>query len=588
MTSARRFEDVSRIIALVLIAAVLWCYVYNRWTWEAWQTPLEYGLKPADGDTLSVLAYIKSAMDGHFWPLLLKNDPRLGAPFGGNWNDWPLVEQLIFFSTGTAARVIGLFPAINAAVLFAYILAAVTFYAVCRALKCDWRWAFVGGLIFAFARYSFARQVHHLQVLYYWHIPACMLVVWWLFSSQGIRRGETRFWVAAVIAAITGASHPYYTNMFVQLAGIACLTQFLRGNRRSAFAGALIIAIAIGVFLLMCGNVLYYWFAYGPNDQAVVRNFGQLELFALKPLDMIMPPPDHRLSIFANFAQNYFHDVFVPGEAPLSNYLGLAGIAALGYLIYLSLRRLLEVPGRVPPLETWVVFWIVLYSVVGGFNCLIGSAGLQLFRSSDRYSIFILTIVLTYGIRRLSQIRWQGISGYLIPSVVLIIALYDQMPVPPSLQEIRAVDDVISADRQFVADMDRKLPKDAMVFQIPVMWFPEDLGGKVPAYDHFRPYLYSKDLKFSFGSCKGRPEADWQRDLLTMDFPSVVAALESYGFSAIYINRNGFQDKGEEIVRTLASLGRTEIIESPSGDRISVVLTPSRYPIKPFLMGTRH
>ena len=66
-------------------------------------------------------------------------------------------------------------------------LQAVAFYAVCRALNCEWRWAFVGGLVFAFASYSFARQMHHLQVLYYWHIPACMLVVCWLFSSEGIR-----------------------------------------------------------------------------------------------------------------------------------------------------------------------------------------------------------------------------------------------------------------------------------------------------------------------------------------------------------------------------------------------------------------
>src|SRR5207302_980335 len=143
----------------------------------------------------------------------------------------------------------------------------------------------------------------------------------------------------------------------------------------------------------------------------------------------------------------------------------------------------------VPPLETWLILWIVFYSVVGGFNCLIGSAGFQFFRSSNRYSIFILTIVLIYGVRQLSQINWRGISGYLIPAIVLIIALYDQMPRPPSFEEIRAVDAVISADRQFAAEMEGRLPKGAMVFQLPIMSFPEDLGGPIPAYDHFRPYL---------------------------------------------------------------------------------------------------
>ena len=575
--------ETGRVCALLFLSIVIWCYAYNRWTAETWGVPLEYGIKGFDADTPGLLSNIKSTMDGHFWPFFLKNEPSLGAPFGANWNDFPLVEQLIYFFAGSLGMAIGLFPAVNFTVLFAHLLAAVMFYLVCRTLKCDWHWAFIGALVFAFSEYPFARSVHHLQVLYYFNVPLCLLVVWWLSSAEGLRIGEKRYWFAIAVAAVTGALHPYYTNMFVQLALIACAVKWLRGDRKTVLAGLSILAVSGAVFLLMCGNVFYYKFVYGPNPTALTRAFHWLEFSALKPLEMVMPSPDHRLPLFANFATNYFKSVFVPGEVPPSSYLGLAGIAALGWLVYVSLKRMLMKPPQLPPLEAWQVLWIVLYSVVGGFNCFAGAAGIQLFRSSNRYSIFILAIVLIYAVRQLSLLKLRGAGAFLLPAGIAIFALWDQTPRPPTMEQIRTLGSVVDADRQFVREMEERLPKNAMIFQLPIMNFPEEPIPGVAAYDHLRLYLHSKNMRFSFGDSKGRPESSWQQDLAKMEFGSAVDAMEYYGFSAIYINRNGFADKGESILQFLAKTGRNEFITNALGDRVCVILNPSSHPIKPYI-----
>ena len=57
-----------------------------------------------------------------------------------------------------------------------------------------------------------------------------------------------------------------------------------------------------------------------------------------------------------------------------------------------------------------------------------------------------------------------------------------------------------------------RLPPGAMVFQLPVMAFPEvapahNLGD----YEHFRPYLATRALRFSYGMLKGRSRHRWVR-----------------------------------------------------------------------------
>ena len=584
-------RETRSLLALATVAAILAITSYGRWDAQSWNTPVEYGNLGYDADTMAVLAQIKAASQGDFPPLLTKTVPQLGAPFSANWNDAPMIEQLLFWLTGCLASASSLFFAANAMVLFSHVLAALCFYAVCRALHCDLRWSFAGAIIFAFARFPFTRQLHHPQVLYEWHVPACLLVGWWLLDGHGFKLRDQRFWIAIAIAVITGVQHPYYTNMFVQLTGLACLVQWARGNRPAAIAGLAVCGAAMAAFLLMCGNYLFYKVAYGSNPSGLIRMFQWLEFYALKPLDMLMPPPDHRFGPFAALAQRYFKNVMVPGETPPSSYLGIVGIGSLAWLTAISVRNAIARPPQNLPREAWQILWIVAYSIVGGLNCLVGVFGLQLFRSANRYSIFILAILLIWAIRQLSKIRlpdaanWPDAAQWAIPAVVVGIALWDQVPPPPTAAQIDAIAKRVDSDRQFTRELESRLSPGGMVFQLPAMKYPEQPAPGVSASDHFRPYLYSDTLRFSFGSFTGRPDTAWQEPLLKADLSGVIRDLEKYGFGAIYINRAGFQDGAAAVLKALGEVGRKEAFASPQGDLVAVMLTPAEKPELPPLGG---
>ena len=52
--------------------------------------------------------------------------------------------------------------------------------------------------------------------------------------------------------------------------------------------------------------------------------------------------------------------------------------------------------------------WILLYSAVGGINGVIGAFGFLLFRSTTRYVIFLLCIILMFAVKRLSTVKFKS------------------------------------------------------------------------------------------------------------------------------------------------------------------------------------
>ena len=559
---------------LSLLCALVFCHVYNRFDLQTWRTPIEYG--DADtADAKAILAATKAASEGHIWPLLQKRIPELGAPNEANWSDFPSGDETLICAGGLLARVVGLFPAVNLMTLLAHILAASAFYFACRAMRCDWVWSFAGALVFAFTRYSFAHGEHHLALIYYWHLPLCLLVCRWISTGSGLRFSTRRYLFALAVAVAAGAQNVYYANLFIQLAALGAFFRLLRNGWKPALPAATVAAAAVFTFLLLRTDTFYYRHLYGPNPDAIERSYGWLEYFGLKISDFFVPPPDHRIPFFAGFGQNYFTEVVLKGETPPACYFGLAGIASLAWLVVVSARRVLKNPSRGLPLEAWQILWILFYAMVGGLNAIIGSLGFLLFRSTTRYCIFIEAIVLLFAARRLSAwSRKTPRPGIFAAAAVCAaaVAVWDQSPPQLAKDKIAETEARVSSDRTFTAKMEGRLPAGAMVFQMPVMDFPESPVDGVAAYDHFRPYLYSKRLCYVFGSVQGRDWDDWQEDVEDMTISEAVPALEKMGFAAVYVNRDGYADKGAKLLGEFRAAGRGDIIESPMGDLFCVFL----------------
>ena len=573
--------DLLRAIALAILTALVWCTIYNRWTVETWKTPLAYLSDPAQGDVMHILAKTRAARDGHHWPFLFTNIPELGAHFIAYWDDYPMSEKPLFCLMGLLAKIFGIFIGANLTVMIGQMLAAISFYAACRLLDCDWVWSFAGAMIFALSRFAFSHGLHHITILYFWHVPLCLVVCRWLFHGEGISFGERRFIFALIVAFVTGVQHVYYANLFIQFIFFGGLVQGLRHGWRAAWPAITIIGVTLVAFLLMEANTIAYQLIHGENFMALDRSYKWLEIYGLKLVDLVIPPPDHPFPPFADWGAGHLREVVLsPGELPISGYIGLVGLTALGWLVVASFRRVMN--KELPPLEAFLILWIIIYAGVGGINGIGGTLGLLLFRSTTRYSIFILCIVLMYAIMRLSVTRWKNpYTTYIAAILITCFALWEQTPPIVSKADLDATAAMVASDRQFTENMEAQLPPHAMVFQLPFMEYPETPVSGVGAYDHFRPYLYSHNLRFSYGSEKGRPEQDWQRQLTQIPLRDAVNALESYGFSAIYLNRHGYADQGVAFIEAFADLGYKSVIESPQHDLVCVLIKPSPRPVLP-------
>jgi len=586
---------------LLLLVGLAWCAANGIWTLERLAEPTAY-LDPEKADVVHALAMLKASAQGEFPLVAWKSVEQLNAPYSANWNDWPMVEELQILVSGLLSWLLGLFAGLNIAMLLGNVLASATFYGVARHLECRPTWAFVSALAFGLAPFIFAQSPYHITCEWVWHVPLFLLVWRWASTEPGIVPWSRQFWQAGGIGFLTGCLNPYFTNALCQLTLLGAGVQWLRNRSRPAFLSALaVVAAAATAFAFMNLDTWTYKLVHGPNQGALVREYKWMEIYGLKIKDLFIPPVTHRGEAFAKFSQA--HRPVAPLLDEGASYQGLVGLACLLWLVGTSARLMLTGREKDVPIEVWQVLWIVLMFTTGGLNALIAATtGFTMFRAGCRYSIVILAITLLWAARRLSAV--QAASEAAHPDgatkslwtagavVACLVILWDQVPRAPTAEEVTTIARQVEADREFTEKMEAALPEAAMVFQLPVMEFPESPTPGVPPYDHFRPYLYSKNLRYSFGSMKGREREKWQLALQGLMFQGatlnqesqtiqfntgnvsrVVDELKKIGFAAIYINRNGFPDRAKGLEEALLELGYSKPpIRNATGDLACIVL----------------
>jgi phosphoglycerol transferase len=573
---------------LLVVVGWSWCDAYGIRSEADWAQPLAYTEDPEKSDVIGTYAGLKAAAAGNMLPLAWKRVDELGAPFGSEWSDWPMIEELQFAFFGLLARIFGVFTGLNLGMLSGHLLAAATCYVVARVGGCLPNWSFVAGLAYGLAPFLFAQSPHHFQVQWAWHVPLFALVWRWVATAPGLEWGTPRFRWAIGIGFLTGLMFIYYTNVFCQLVLLGALVLYAQGRSRPALlaAAAVIGAAAAAVVLMSLDTWTFAWW-HGPNRGALVREYKWLEIYGLKLVDLVVPPVTHRSGIVAALARG--HHQAAPLLDEQASYLGFVGLAAVGWLAWSAVSALVRRRQEAVPMEAWQVLWIVLMFTTGGLNAIVGAFGITMFRASCRYSVVILAIALIWAARRLSDMqaaRGRPVSGaagagggelawIAAPLACCLIVLWDEVPRPPTRELREHVARLVAADREFTEKMEGTLPPGAMVFQLPIMEYPEAPVPGIPPADHLRPYLFSRQLRYSFGAMKGRERDRWQRQIATIDLPQSLAELRRRGFAALLINRNGFPDRGRAIEDTLrGQRGTGPAIESAAGDLVCIPIGP--------------
>lgn len=600
-------RDLGALLVLVAVTALCWCAAFGKWDRDAWNRPSEY-LDIEYCDFVGTVTMIKAIAEGEVMPFGWKRIANLGAPERADWNDSPLVEEAQFGLFGLLSRWLGLFAGYNVGLMLGHVAAAVTFYLVARWSACSLPWAFLAALAYGLAPYMFAQSPHHITCEYAWHVPLFLLVWRWVGTEPGLTLKSPHLRWACVIAAIAGLQSPYYTNILCQLTLLGGVIVAWRQRSWAPFLGAAtVIGAAAVAFAITNLDTWTYKMAHSGNQVALLREYRWLEIYGFKLVDLFVPVNAHRIGLFRDFGAA--HRKAAPLLDEGASYLGVVGCAALLWLVGTAVRNVVQRKPAGVPLEAWQVLWIVLMFNTGGLNAILASFfGITLFRTACRYSVVLLAIVLLYAAQRLSVLEKEGLSPAAsetrrIATVTGLLAaclliFFDQVPRAPSAEKTGILRTQIESDRRFVSQMEAALPPGAPVFQLPAMEFPEAPVAGIASYDHFRPYLYSRHLRFSFGAVRGRDVSRWQQavqqkllegaavdqqaQLVRFNIANVNAAideLQKRGFKAIYINRRGFMDGGRGLVEALAELGfDTPPIRSAVGDLWCVLLDKPKLP----------
>jgi phosphoglycerol transferase len=122
-------------------------------------------------------------------------------------------------------------------------------------------------------------------------------------------------------------------------------------------------------------------------------------------------------------------------------------------------------------------------------------------------------------------------------------------------------------DASFIHQIELVTPEQGMIFQLPYVPFPENPPiYNMTEYDHFRGYLHSKHLRWSYGVMRGREGDRWLRSISAKPIPELLDAVSLKGYAGIYVNRTGYPDRAERVESELSRLlGVTPVI-SLDGD----------------------
>jgi phosphoglycerol transferase len=214
-------------------------------------------------------------------------------------------------------------------------------------------------------------------------------------------------------------------------------------------------------------------------------------------------------------------------------------------------------------LQIYQMFFLGFFLYIsGGIGFLIAVIEPQL-RAWNRVSFFLAFLAIIWLVEQVPKIKLitnsipfvskrialiEPVTYFLLLSLVLV----DQFPIGLKIQPLsyRQYQEEV---RFFSATLDNYLPKDCVVMQIPAAKYPEMPPiEKMADYDLLYPYLFTKNIKFTYGSIKGSEQSNWQELLPKSYSISFIELLAANNFCGLMWDRNGLRN--EEFAQLTDSL----------------------------------
>jgi phosphoglycerol transferase len=547
---------------------------------QLWRADLRIPLNYAHaGDSLLTLLVSKTTLENGSY----LSNCRLAAPGCQYHYGFPWIDSFHLQAIALLARLSGnLFLALNLYFLCGPVLASITACYTLRRLGIRRLPAICGALLYALLPFFFLRGLAHTSLALYALCPFALLFCTWILESQPAQgiffysNGEfhcerRNLAQALIVCLLAGSTNVYYAAFFCMLFGISTAVAFLRSFEwRTVLTGAL---LAATVALAVGGNLIPVKLdeaRYGVNPEATLRNFSDAELFAVKLDQMLLPISNHRLPFLAMLKARYNRTAPLVNENDFSSLGMVLSVGLLGLFFWPLLPRRWVPFERVRLLDdlsvlTWASFALC---TIGGFGALIAFFITDKIRAYNRitpilafFCVTAVSIAADLWLSTPSRSKFKKFQKAVTILVVTGWGLFDQIPTRViGHVDLRAEYELdrqtFQSDRQFFNSLESRYPQGAMVFQLPYHSFPE--AGPVAGmedYDHFRGYLLTSRIHWSYGGLRGLWEDVWNRKVTSVPTTGqMLRMLSIMGFSGIFVDRNAYPDHAADAEKILSSL----------------------------------
>jgi phosphoglycerol transferase len=538
------------ILQVVLITALLFVFI------KGWRHDLHVPIR-FSSDALVFLMQSKSTLDNGWW----WSNPMLGAPFEFHALAFPAntnLDQVIIWLVSRFTSSVGL--CINVAWMIMVVLSGLTATWSVRLLGASRMGSLVAGTLFALSPFALYRNIDHFNLVIYLVPFPCAAALFlaagrppghWLWKRSGM--------LLLIGCSLIGFDYAYYAFFACFFLTVGTLVGFVNHrDKRLLLAGAIFVAAISLCTAINLAPSLYTWHVEG--KPIIVRDKGpaEAEVYGMKIRQLVSPVFRHSFPPFRRWTEKE-----AAAQFPLETENMISRLGLIGTIGFLGLLGLLFVPARVTQRDegknllgaAQLNIAAILLATVGGFGSLFSLLVSPEIRAYNRICPFMGFFALASIALLMDLIFAPRTRQHIVAAALLLaIGLLDQSQAAVTLAPGAGIDSELRQLQSFFGQVERVLPNRAMVFQLPITVYLNDTGrARMQPYDHLKPYLASHKIHWSYPALSNR-QVEWQQKAARLAPPTLVPYLKGQGFSAILIDRYGYEDQGRALVSEIRSV----------------------------------
>lgn len=133
-------------------------------------------------------------------------------------------------------------------------------------------------------------------------------------------------------------------------------------------------------------------------------------------------------------------------------------------------------------------------------------------------------------------------------------------------------------DKKYIESIENIMPENSSIYQFPTVPYDDTIPLVRNKYKHYRlfiGYIFSKNLKWSYGGDYGRAENEWYERVNKMTAIDLLNEISYAGFDGLYIDKKLFECKqfADKIGEELKDILKQEPMIHESGSLLFFDLT---------------